>query len=92
MSFYGQVMVELVLAFGAALFFANGYALYRRREDARAAAARTVARGRPGSPVRPYKQEDAPRDLPQAPLGRTITYMVIGFVVMAWGLATMLSG
>ena len=91
MSFYGEVLVELVLAFGAALFFANALALYRRREDADAAAARTVARGRPGSPVRPYRRDETVRDLPQAPLARTITYMVIGFVVMAWGLATIMS-
>ncbi|MGQ0825131.1 MAG: hypothetical protein ACT4OX_08935 [Actinomycetota bacterium] len=92
MSLYGQVLVELVLAFGAALFFGNAYALYRRRTDERQAAERTVARGRPGSPVRPYRRDDEPRDLTRAPLARTIMYMVIGFVVMVWGVATIASG
>lgn len=90
MSFYDQVLRELVTALGAALFVANLFALVRRRADARRAAQRTVARVRPGSPVRPNRvaSDGEPVDLPQAPIARTITYLVVGFVVMVWGIAS----
>jgi hypothetical protein len=89
-SFYDEVLRELVTALGAALFFANLLALVRRRSDARRAAQRTVARARPGSPVRGNKRDDEQgHDLPQAPIARTVTYLVIGFVVMVWGIASL---
>ena len=90
-SFYDSVLRELVAALGAALFFANVLALYRRRSDAEVAAQRTIATRRPGSPVRGYSRSDGPRDLPQAPLARTVLYMVIGFVVMIAGIGAMLN-
>lgn len=90
-SFYDSVLRELVAALGAALFFGNLWALYRRRADAHIASQRTVARNRPGSPVRGYRRSDANADLPQAPLARTITYMLIGFVVMIAGLGAMIN-
>jgi hypothetical protein len=92
MSFYDEVLRELVTALGAALFLANLFALVRRRSDARRAAQRTVAKARPGSPVRGQKRTvDAKPDLPQAPVARTVTYLCIGFVVMVWGIASMTS-
>ena len=90
-SFYDSVLRELLFALGAALFVANAYALYRRREDREAAVRRTVARNRAGSPVRGYRRGDDHSDLPQAPLARTIAYTVIGFVVMVAGLGAMLN-
>ena len=90
-SFYDSVLRELVAALGAALFFGNLWALYRRRADAQIASQRTVARNRPGSPVRGYRRSNANGDLPQAPLARTITYMVIGFIVMVAGLGAMIN-
>ena len=90
-SFYDSVMRELVFALGAALFVANAFALYRRRLDSRAAIQRTVARNRAGSPVRGYKRTEESTDLPQAPLARTVVYVVIGFVVMIAGLGAMLN-
>jgi hypothetical protein len=89
-SFYDSVLRELVFALGAALFVANAYALYRRRRDAEAAKHRTVARSRPGSPVRGYKTTDN-TDLAQAPLARTVTYLLIGFVVVVAGLGAMIN-
>jgi hypothetical protein len=86
-----SLMRELVFALGAALFVANALALYRRRTDSRAAMERTVARHRAGSPVRGYKRTGESTDLPQAPLARTVTYLVIGFVVMIAGLGAMLN-
>jgi len=89
-SFYDEVLRELVFALGAALFVANGFALYGRRADARAAAHRTVASRRPGSPVRGYRRSDD-TDLTQAPLARSITYLLIGFVVMIAGLGAIIN-
>jgi hypothetical protein len=89
-SFYDGVLRELVFALGAALFVANAFALYRRRADAQAVAPRTVARSRPGSPVRGNRRSDD-RDLPQAPLARTIAYLVVGFIVMVAGLGAILN-
>jgi len=88
-NFYDSVMRELLFALGAALFIANAYALYRRRSDAHAAA-RRIAHTRPGSPVRGYKTSGS-RDLSQAPVARTVTYLVIGLVVMVAGLGAMLN-
>jgi hypothetical protein len=90
-SFYDSVLRELVFALGAALFVANAFALYRRRADAEKARRRALARHRPGSPVRGNRRAAADDDLPQAPLARTITYLVIGFVVMVAGLGAMLN-
>ncbi|HET9730390.1 MAG TPA: hypothetical protein VFR41_13245 [Acidimicrobiia bacterium] len=90
-SFYDGVMRELVFALGAAMFVANAYALYHRKADATRAAQRTVARSRPGSPVRGNRRTNENRDLAQAPLARTVTYMLIGFIVMVAGLGAMLN-
>ena len=90
-SFYDEVLRELIAAMGAALFFGNLYALVRRNRDADRIAARTVERGRPGSPVRSPAKPAAKRELAQAPLGRTIGYLVLGFVVMVAGIASLTS-
>jgi len=88
-DFYGEVLQELVLALGAALFVANVLALVRRRNDAVTASRRTVARARAGSPVRGYRRDaGASSDLPQAPVARSIVYAVVGFVVMVWAFAS----
>jgi hypothetical protein len=92
MDFYGQVLRELVTALGAALFVANARALARRGVDADVAARRTVARARPGSPVRGYRRENEGGDLVQAPVVRTVLYLVIGLVVLIWGIASLVSG
>ena len=89
-NFYDSVLRELVFALGAALFVANAFALYRRRADRLAAQHRTVAKSRPGSPVRGYGRSEE-TDLSQAPLARTVAYLVIGFVVMIAGLGAMLN-
>lgn len=75
MSFYDEVMRELLLALGGALFLANGLALVRRRSDA----SRAAPRGTDST------------DLVQAPLARTVTYMLIGLFVAAWALASIVT-
>ncbi len=87
MDFYDDVLLELVTALGAALFVANAFALIRRGADRREGARHAVARSRPGSPVRKQVRESTGR-LDQAPLARTITFMLFGLIVMVWGLAS----
>jgi hypothetical protein len=88
-SFYDDVLRELIAAMGAALFFGNLYALLRRHRDEDRVAARTVERGRPGSPVRSPARPAAKRELAQAPIARTLAFMVLGFLVMVAGLASL---
>ena len=74
MGFYDEVLRELLVAMGAALFLGNLMALVRRR-----------------APASLTESDDA-HALPQAPLARTVTYLVIGFVVALWGLASLIAG
>ena len=78
MEFYDQVLRELLVAMGAALFVGNLMALLRRR-----------AAMSPGQAGQTGEEGDA---LPRAPVGRTVTYMVMGFVIAFWGLASLLAG
>lgn len=90
MDLYSDVLLELVTALGAALFFANAYALIHRRADRRQAARDAIVRSRPGSPVR--KEVRATRSmLDQAPVARTVTFMILGLVVAIWGIATVVA-
>ncbi len=72
MDFYDEVLRELLVAMGAALFVGNLMALLRRR-----------------APASVGESGDA---LPRAPVGRTVAFMVMGFVVALWGLASLLAG
>lgn len=67
MSFYDQVLRELLVAVGAALFLGNLLALVRRRRAG----------------------EREADDLERAPVARTVTYLVLGLVVMLWGVASL---
>ena len=69
MDFYDEVLRELLVAMGAALFVGNLVALLRRR-----------------APASVTEEGEA---LPRAPLGRTVAYLVIGFVVAVWGVASL---
>jgi hypothetical protein len=87
-SFYDDVLREIIFAVGAALFVGNLIALARRRSDRRRATQRAAAKGRPGSPVRGNVAATRNREaLPEAPLARTVLYLVVGFVVMVAALA-----
>jgi hypothetical protein len=90
-DFYGEVLLELMVALGGALFVANGYALVRRRADRREAARQAVVRGRPGSPVRKQARQATTGKLAQAPVGRTVAFMILGLVVLIWGIASLTS-
>lgn len=90
MDFYGDVLLELVTALGAALFLANAYALARRGADRRRAARESVLRTRPGSPVKAQVRASTGR-LDQVPIGRSVAFAVLGLVVFAWGLASIVA-
>jgi hypothetical protein len=90
-SFYNEVLRELFVAMGAALFFGNAFALARRRRDADRVRATTVARARPGSPVRGQANPSERRELAQAPVIRTLTYMILGLVMMIAGIAAIVA-
>ena len=91
MDFYGEILLELVTALGAALFAANAWALVRRRRDRTTAAREAVMRARPGSPVRGKTKIATTGNLDLAPVGRTIAYMLVGLVVAIWGIASITS-
>ncbi len=78
-EFYNQVLLELLAAVGAALFVGNLMALIRRRREPTPAKGGSEKRGNGGT------------DLQTAPLARTVTYLVIGFVVMVAGLGSLLA-
>ncbi len=86
MSFYDQVLRELLLALGAALFLANALALARRRSAARRAETGPVARG-----AKRRAGFDGANDLTQAPVARSVAYMLIGLVVAVWALASIVA-
>jgi hypothetical protein len=88
-DFYTEVLLELMTALGAALFVANALALVRRRSDARQAAREAVTKTRPGSPVRKQVRVATTGTLAQAPLARTVTFMLLGLVVAIWGIASL---
>lgn len=90
MSFYQQVFLELLLAAGAALAIGNVYALARRRRDR--ADARELARTAPRAPrQRAPKGHEPEVLLAQAPVGRSLLYIVIGLVAFTWALATLVA-
>ncbi|MEX0664002.1 MAG: hypothetical protein WD598_04430 [Acidimicrobiia bacterium] len=88
MDFYGDVLLELITATGAALFVANAYALFKRRGDRQRAAREDVKRARPGSPVRSQVRVATTGNLAQVPVGRSVAYMMIGLLVFVWGIAS----
>jgi hypothetical protein len=92
-SFYDEVMRELIAAIGAALLVANLIALARRKSDADARGA--------GSGARSMKAKGSSRvaatgrtrggELVQAPVGRSVAFAVLGFVMLVAGIAALAS-
>jgi hypothetical protein len=75
-SFYDEVLLELLAAVGAALFIGNLVALVRRRRDRETA---------------PARREQRAADLPEAPVARTLLYMALGLVIMVWSVASLIA-
>lgn len=87
-DFYTQVMREIVTALGAALFAANAYALVRRRGDRRRSDRVREARVRAKAAG---ARVEEPEQLDQAPVGRSLLFMLVGLLVMIWGIASMVT-
>jgi hypothetical protein len=85
-TFYDEVLREMIAAVGAALFAGNLVALIRRRNEARPTPAR--AAGAAGADA----DRERSADLARAPVARTVVYMMLGFVVMVWGIASLIAG
>jgi hypothetical protein len=87
MSFYDEVLRELVVALGAALALGNGLALLRRRRDAQARARAGVRSTKAKGSSRARGGRTATGELVQAPVARSITFLVLGLVMFVAGLA-----
>jgi hypothetical protein len=90
-TFYDQVLRELIAAIGAALFFGNGWALLRRRTDAEQRGVRAGTRSIKAKGASRVQATGRTRrgELVQAPLARTVTFMVLGLVMMIAGIAAL---
>ncbi len=89
MDFYGEVLLELMVALGGALFVANAFALARRRGDRRRAARESAVRARPGSPVRKQVRVATTGTLDAAPVGRSLAFAALGLLMVIWGIASL---
>ena len=94
MSFYDEVLRELIVAFGAALLVANGLALLRRRRDSEQRAITVGARNAKAKGASRVAATGQTRDgdLVQAPLARSASFAVLGFVMMIAGIAALATG
>jgi hypothetical protein len=90
-SFYDEVMRQLVVALGAALFVAHGLALLRRRRDAERRAVTSGARSAKVKGASRAVAAGRTRDgeLVQVPVGRSIAFATLGFVMMIAGIASL---
>lgn len=94
MSFYDEVMRELILAIGAALFIANLLALARRRQDADERGVRSGGRNAKvkGSSRVVATGRTRQGELVQAPVTRSVVFAALGFVMMVAGIAALAAG
>ena len=92
-SFYDEVMRELIAAIGAALLIANLIALARRQKDADARGARSGARSVKVKGSSRVASTGRTRDgeLVQAPVGRSVAFAILGFVMLVAGIAALAS-
>jgi len=90
-SFYDEVLRELVVALGAALFVAHGIALLRRRRDVERRAATTGARSAKvkGASRAAATNRTREGELVQVPVARSATFCALGFVMMIAGIASL---
>lgn len=91
MDFYDQVLRELVVALGAALFVGNVLAILRRRRDR---ATRAVPTGARSTKVKGASRlratgRTARGELVAAPPLRSAMFAALGFVMMVAGIAAL---
>ena len=90
-SFYDEVLRELVVALGAALFVGHGLALLRRRRDAERRAVTAGARSAKVKGASRAVAAGRTRDgeLVQVPFARSAAFAALGFVMMVAGIASL---
>jgi hypothetical protein len=90
-TFYDEVMRELIAAIGAALLVANLIALARRPKDASARGARSGARSVKVKGSSRVQATGRTRDgeLVQAPVARSVAFAILGFVMLIAGIAAL---
>jgi hypothetical protein len=90
-SFYDQVLRELVVAFGGALLVANVLALVRRRRDANLRTATAGARSAKVKGASRAQTTGRTREgeLVQAPVARSVAFAILGFVMLVSGIAAL---
>jgi len=91
MSFYDNVLRELIVALGAALALGNGLALIRRRRDAQARARAGLRSTKAKGSSRARGGRTATGELVQAPVARSIAYLVLGLVMVVAGVAAIVA-
>ena len=93
MTFYDEVMRELIAAIGAALLIANVIALARRPKDADLRGGRSGARSVKVKGSSRVASTGRTRDgeLVQAPVGRSVAFAVLGFVMLVAGIAALVA-
>ena len=91
MTFYDQVLRELVVAFGGALFVANVLALVRRGRDTEVRSGSAGARSAKvkGSSRVATTGRTREGELIRAPVARSVAFAVLGFVMMVAGIAAL---
>ncbi|MEO6469320.1 MAG: hypothetical protein ABIP21_09475 [Acidimicrobiia bacterium] len=91
MNFYDEVLRELIVAFGGALFAANAWALVRRQRDREHRAVTVGARNAKAKGASRVAATGQTRDgeLVQAPFARSAAFAVLGFVMMIAGIAAL---
>lgn len=89
MDFYDAVLRELIVAFGAALMVANAMALWRRRGDAEVRARVGLRSTKAKGSSRAHGGRTATGELVQAPVVRSVTFLVLGTTMFVAGLAAL---
>jgi len=90
-DFYDQVLRELVVALGAALFVGNALAMLRRRRDQATRAVPAGARSTKakGASRRRATGRTEEGELVAAPRVRSALFAALGFVMMVAGIAAL---
>ena len=87
MDFYGEVLLELTTALGAACLAGSKAGIFP--DLAVFAARESAARSRPGSPVRKQVRVATTGNLAQAPVLRSVLFMLLGLFVAIAGIASL---
>jgi hypothetical protein len=90
-SFYDEVLRELIVAIGAALFLAHGFALLKRKRDGEQRAVTSGARSGKVKGASRAVAAGRTRDgeLVQVPFARSAAFCALGFVMMVAGIASL---